>query len=202
MFWVSAFKELLIQKNPQAIKLAHEQLLTAGYSFVGFHGSNLRALKSILRLGFDPSKAGSASGLARGMGFYVSADRGLADDFADNSTQTGDPDPFTGIVPRYAGDQGQIEVLRVYARNFEDMQLGTDYVWGVMSSAGDPNQDKRLSPRDTGAKMAENQHELEIVFRPSSWGALFVLPSLGRQGDATLRLRGRRALWKAHESPI
>lgn len=202
MFWIRAFKELLIQKNPQAVRTAHEQLLTAGYSFVGFHGSNLNALKSILRSGFDPSKAGSASGLARGMGFYVSADRRLAEDFADNSTQTGDPDPFTGIVPRYVGDQGQIEVLRVYARNFEHMQLGTDYVWGVMASAGDPNQDKRLTPFDTGAKLKENQHELEIVFRPRSWRALFVLPSLGQRGDRMLRLRGRRALWKAHESPI
>jgi hypothetical protein len=138
---------------------AHGALTAAGYSFAGYHGTNERSAAAIQLEGFDRSFAGSSAGLARGVGLYVARTFQMAEDFSDTATQAGDPDPFTGEVPRRPARAGNPVVLRIYVRGFESMQNGVDYEWGGMGTGlFTPTQD-----------VISQQ---EIVFRPRAYQQL------------------------------
>jgi hypothetical protein len=122
---------------------AHKRLAAANYTWVGFHGASVASAKKMVPDKLDPKRQGSGAGLARGPGSYVAGTYSLAKDYTDETTQDGDPDPRTFVVPRKPGDAGQLMVLRVYARFFKSMGLMSHYAWGVQTSSGDPNDDKK-----------------------------------------------------------
>jgi hypothetical protein len=192
--WSSQFINSLTAGNIGNLQQAHNMLLAGGYKFIGFHGCNLATLKSIIPNYFDVTKVGSGAGSARGNGFYVSRSRALAVDYADESTQNGDPLPPNYVTPRKAGDAGKARILRIYAKNFEVMQNGIHYDWGVQSRAGDPNGDLNIrSP--AGQNIKGCIHDLELVFRVKAYKSLAAIPSMGEQPDSTYL----KETWKAHE---
>src|SRR4051794_29218716 len=95
-------KRLIDGGNHSDVLSAHAALTAAGYSFVGYHGTNQRAAAAISLEGFDRGKAGSSAGLARGVGLYVARSFQMAEDFSDTATQAGEPDPFAKVpkIPR------------------------------------------------------------------------------------------------------
>ncbi len=169
---------LLRAGNLAAVTQAHGQLLQDGYAFVGYHGTNHEAQQSLVPYGFDPTRVGSGAGIARGPGFYVAMGPDLARDYADESTQAGDPQPPAYDTPRKLLAAGVQAVLRIYARHFAAMRVGTHFAWGVQSRAGDPNGDLNV-----GAPA--KAHDLEIVFAVAAYPRLAALPSLGN-ADAQL----------------
>lgn len=177
--------EPLRNADAAAVQRAHMQLLQDGYAFVGYHGTNVTERRSLVPYGFDPSRIGSGGGIARGSGFYVAMAEGHADDYASEATQAGDPLPPHYMPNLKSGEAGQDAVLRIYARHFDAMRLGTDYAWGVQSRAGDPNGDlnvsrdrlRGLAPADTTRQLKEQAHDLEIVFSPAAYARLAAMRS-------------------------
>ena len=173
------FDDVVDRRDPEYLQHADRALQDMSYEFIGYHGTNRRNLRGICHNGLDPRFCGSGDGEARGSGFYVARSPDKAIDYADSSTQSGDPEPPYYETPRYEGDRGIPELTRVYARNFTGFQPGQDIAWGVESSDGDPNGDRRLSPYDTSDhKLRENAHDLELVVTPSRYNQLTLLPSL------------------------
>jgi hypothetical protein len=48
--------------NPAAVMAAECVLLAEGFSFIGFHGTNLIGQMSLVPYGFDPTRAGTGGG--------------------------------------------------------------------------------------------------------------------------------------------
>lgn len=182
--------------DPAAVRKAHDHLRTAGYRFVGFHGTNHEAYSDMLSRGLDPSRAGSNSGTSKGVGFYVSHERGYAQDWAEQSTQGDDPQPPRYEMQRKEGDQGIARVLRVYVKDAGTLRLGRDVAWGLQPSIGDPNGDKRLEA-DDARQCARNAADLELVISPRAYSRVAILPSVNERWDAA-NLRGPRANWPSH----
>jgi hypothetical protein len=180
--------------DPDALQAAHEALTANGYSFVGYHGTNMAGMKNLVPSGFDPKHLGESSGLERGPGFYVARHEGLASDFGENATlsdvektdRRGNPIGYENKP----GDAGQQALLRIYAHNFESMKPGSDYSWGVMATGahdqnGDlgiglrpgekPTPDHQIPSADSG-KMAQWSHDMEMVFSAGSYPRLAALP--------------------------
>ena len=181
----------LLTNNSQIhVQQADAILSQQNFEFVGYHGTNRLACASILLNGFDIAFAGSSAGLARGAGLYVARNFQMAADFADTATQAGDPDPYTGIVPRRAGLASNGVVLRVYAKNFRSMKEGVHYVWG------------RMGGTSLNAVPA-NLNEQEIVFRKQNFQQLVAIPTsriietviMGARPHTSPRLR-------PHEAPF
>lgn len=171
-------------RDIENIKSADEKLVKNGYLFIGYHGTNKANLRSMFDDGLNPKYCGSGDGEARGSGFYIAASPEKAMDYADASTQSGDPlPPRFDIIPRYEGEKGKPELARVYAKNFDSFKAGIDFAWGVESSDGDPNGDRAVRSVDTtenGLKI--NAESLEMVISPLRYRDLAILPSLHSVG--------------------
>ncbi|NOE08878.1 hypothetical protein, partial [Vibrio cholerae] len=100
-------------------------------------------------------------------------------------------------TPRYTGDQGQMELLRVYAKNFDGFTPGKDFSWGIESSDGDLNGDKKPKETDTQEYgLGINKNSLEMVISPSKFPNLAVLPSL--YGTKQENLLSSMQKWPSH----
>lgn len=176
--------DLLRQGDVNAVSNAHLALLNQGYSFVGWHGTSAATIDSMVPDRFDPARAGSGMGLARGRGFYVARNYGLSDDAADSITQDeeGVPD-LNGHYPRYPDRRGIPVVLRIYAKYFRHMVVGHHYSWGVQNRAGDPNGDLGVRNTDLTTGLPGNMRDMEIVFRVIAYPNLVAIPSLGYEQD-------------------
>lgn len=196
----NALKFELETLDEAAIRRAHGILIADGYTFVGYHGCNHRTLMSIVPYNFDPAHVGTGGGLARGVGFYVAKSINLAIDYADESTQAGDPaPPLYNVIPRRPGNAGQTAVLRIYARNFSAMWEGTHYNWGVQSRAGDPGGNLNIHTL-AGQNIQNCGRDLEIVFRTVSYPRLAAIPSLGDAVlDSSLPVHFNARKWRSHE---
>ena len=200
--WMNGTRDGLLSASPDeaAVTTAHQSLTQAGYEFVGYHGTNHAAGRSIIGTGLDPSRIGSNSGTAKGSGFYAAHRRGYADEWAEASTQTGEVHPKTFVPELNQGDAGIERVTRVYAQGMSAMRPGRDVAWGLHPSAGDPHDDKKLTtgqPLNVQADVGD----LEAVFSPQVYGKLAAIPSLGADGDAAAQLNQGRAKWPPHEAP-
>ncbi|MFS9381076.1 hypothetical protein QNN88_10310 [Citrobacter sp. ANG330] len=173
------FEEVLSSRSIDGIIDADRKLVDNGYTFIGYHGTNTENLRSMFSEGLNPIYCGSGDGEARGSGFYIARSPGLANDYADSSTLSGEPQPPRYEASRYEGERGQQELTRVYAKNFALFKLGQDLAWGVESSDGDPNGDRKVQSNDTSHCGLEiNTHDLEMVVSPSKYHELAILPSL------------------------
>lgn len=169
------------------IREAHQFLISNGYKFVGYHGTNLAHQKSIVPDGFNTKFIGTGDGTARGLGFYVSRRYELALDYASSSTQSGDPIPPSFIPQRHTGDYGQPRLLRIYLKDSETLSLGTDYKWGIQSSGKVVNGDLSLDDktgRDTGELDKDDNvvgikriSDLELIVCGSVYPQLAAIPS-------------------------
>lgn len=178
------FGDAFYFRDIENIKSADEKLVKNGYRFIGYHGTNKANLRSMFDDGLNPKYCGSGDGEARGSGFYIAASPEKAMDYADASTQSGDPlPPRFDIIPRYEGERGQPELARVYAKNFVLFKAGIDFAWGVESSDGDPNGDRVVRSVDiTENGLIMNAESLEMVISPSRYPDLAILPSLHSVG--------------------
>lgn len=195
----------------------HEILLQNAYSFIGYHGTNLQAYESMLN-GLDIKYIETGSGSERGIGFYVSRDRVLADDYAESSTQFYDKD---GSSKKCEGNQGVPCTLRIYAKDFRDMSLNVDYRWGIQKNAGDPNGDLGIEKTIAESQEKERQERdkqkdseekaipmlmelarkstpyLELVFSPNMYKRLIVIMAEGKQElELTKLLNQKRPNWE------
>lgn len=193
------FQDLLNQdeRTIDKIRDADAKLLDNGYTFIGYHGTNRKNLTSMFSEGLNPIYCGSGDGQAKGSGFYIARTPEKANDYADSSTQSGDPLPPKYETPRYTGDQGQMELLRVYAKNFDGFTPGKDFSWGIESSDGDLNGDKKPKETDTQEYgLGINKNSLEMVISPSKFPNLAVLPSL--YGTEQENLLSSMQKWPSH----
>lgn len=172
------FDDILSSRSIDSIRDADRKLVENGYTFIGYHGTNTRNLHSMLDEGLNPIYCGSGDGEAKGSGFYIARSPKKASDYADSSTQSGDPQPPKYEIPRYEGERGQSELVRVYAKNFDLFKLGRDLAWGVESSDGDPNGDRRVQDSDANHGLETNMYDLEMVISPLKYQDLAILPSL------------------------
>jgi hypothetical protein len=167
-------KQLLSEDPP--LGAAHQLLLEKGYKFIGYHGTNLSGLRSLVPSGFDSKYIGTGEGTARGQGFYVSYQHNIARDYAYSaSTQFSD----MGTASRRPGEKGHPRILRIYAKRFDSMQLGEDYRWGLQNTA---STDKNgmygdLSIWGTQGQKTDNTHDLELIFCASVYPELIAIPS-------------------------
>lgn len=193
------FGHVFEARDRENIAFADSTLVTHGYAFIGYHGTNKANLRSMFEGGLNPVYCGSGDGEARGSGFYVSLLPDMAMDYADSSTQAGDPlPPRFDTIPRYEGEKGQPELARVYAKNFDTFKIGRDIAWGVESSDGDPGGDRAVRLADTtepGLKM--NGKSLEMVISPSRYPELAILPSLYSVGGESQL--SKRTTWPNHK---
>lgn len=179
------------------IRDADHALQEAGYQFIGYHGTNKINLRSMCETGLNTKFCGSSDGQARGSGFYIALSPEKALDYADASTQAGDPQPpHYDVTPRHDGERGVQELARVYAKNFDGFQIGQDVAWGIEASDGDPNGDKRLSQADSGSNRLANRNHVEMVIALSKYDHLAVLPSLHEINEENLLSEMRP--WPAH----
>nr|WKF58760.1 Cholix toxin [Paraburkholderia busanensis] len=186
--------------TPEKVANAHAALVQDGYKFMGYHGTNKLGSDAMLE-GMDPAKIGSGGGTDKGHGFYVAKHPNYAQDYADSAAH--DPDQVdmrSGKAKPYDGDQGVEQVVRVYAKNTEGMRHQKDVAWGVESSSGDPNHDKRLAADDTSAAGLESSAKLsEMVVAPHHFGNLATIPSANPQAEKTSLDSNGRAKWPSHE---
>lgn len=172
-----------LQSGKPSLGTAHDLLLNNGYEFVGYHGTSYKGLQSIVPHGFDPQYIGTGAGTERGIGFYVSWKINLSRDIADGCILLSDgPSPDLAPV-LYSGDAGIPCILRIYAKNFETMNLNVDYRWGLQKNAGgknNPNGDLGVKPYDQKDKerdAAEKIYSLELVFNPDVYSRLAAIPA-------------------------
>ncbi len=171
------------------VRRRDSELSDAGYTPVGYHGTNRANLNRIDSEGFDPSYAGSGQGLARGPGFYVSRDREFAEEYTEQSTGRYETRQFQrygmdleeDVRVDYDGDRGRPAVGRIYARDPQEFTLGRETSWGVLSSDGDPYGDRRptaddslWSPGGNRGRQA-NASQLESVYAPHTYDRLEVV---------------------------
>jgi hypothetical protein len=197
--------------NPAAIQQAHESLTSAGYSFMGYHGTNQVGANSMLEQGLHPGKIGSGGGVDKGAGFYLSHEPGYANEYSHAMSHeeetTYDPKTRLDIAKPLPGDAGRPQVMRVYQQHADADRLGGDSAWGVMSAAGDPNHDKKV-PKDsqqaaeqsTSEGIATNRHDLEMVVAPGRFAKTAVIPSLDASGEKVeLPNANAGQKWRPHE---
>jgi hypothetical protein len=181
------------------IRDADHALQEAGYKFIGYHGTNKSNLRNMCETGLNQKFCGSGDGQARGSGLYIARSPEKALDYADASTQAGDPQPpHYDVTPRHDGERGIQELARVYAKNFDAFHVGKDMAWGIESSDGDPNGDKRLLHTDSGDRLLENRSNLEMVVAPAKYNSLAVLPSLHEIQEENLL--SEMSAWPTHSS--
>jgi len=199
----SGFGDIVDNRNLIRIRNSEFELEKRGYRFIGYHGTNTYNLRNMVDKGLDPKFVGTGDGEARGSGFYITRSYENARDYADASTQAGDPSPPRFETIRHDGDKGKPEVVRVYAKNFNEFQRYRDFMWGLESSDGDPNYDRRLRPNDAhNDELRTNSQKLEMVISPSKYPDLAVLPlpsvsNTDSAPDASLHPMER---WQPHES--
>lgn len=171
------------------------------YVFIGYHGTNKKNFNNMCQTGLDEMFCGTGEGQAKGSGFYIARSVRLADEYADVSTQSGDPEPPHYIVPHYEGEKGVKAIVRVYAKNFSIFEIGIDMAWGIESSCGDPFGDKKISKLDTddseNGYLKSNQHHLEIVIAPHMYKFLAILPLLNNEIGSDSKLMPM-ANWPSH----
>ncbi len=90
-----------------------------GFSFLGYHGTNLKKAKELIPFGLDQNYelSGNTAGCSGGKGFYIALTRTVAQDWSTNHTHNTDKvDPISYKCPQNEGDAGQYAILRIYAR--------------------------------------------------------------------------------------
>ncbi|AZE50367.1 YD repeat protein [Pseudomonas chlororaphis] len=103
--------------------------------FAGYHGSTLANAQG-LKAGLRSGPMGTASGLARGPGFYIAPMRNLADDFAENASILGYDDLRFENIYR-AGDAGIAKTYGVYVQNYSSvLASGRQIAWGQLGGGG------------------------------------------------------------------
>lgn len=186
--------------TPENVANAHAALVQDGYKFIGYHGTNKVGSDAMLD-GMDPAKIGSGGGTDKGHGFYVAKHPNYAQDYADSAAH--DPDQVdmrSNKAKPYEGDRGVEQVVRVYAKNTEGMRHQKDLAWGVESSSGDPNHDKRVTADHTSADgLDSNGKLLETVVVPHHFGNLATIPSADPQAEKTTLDSHGKAKWPSHE---
>lgn len=204
---ISSLTPRLKAGDVAAIQQAHENLINAGYSFAGFHGTNQAGANSMLEHGLHPGKIGSGGGVDKGAGFYLAHQPNYAKDYSAAASEEQSFDEKTGkeTITPLPGDAGKPQVMRVYQQHADAARLGDDSAWGVMSVAGDPNHDKnvpkdsqRAAAQSTPEGIAQNRQDLEMVVAPGRFGKTAVIPGLDANGDE-VRLGNVGQKWRPHE---
>ncbi|WDL80812.1 hypothetical protein IU367_11945 [Aeromonas bestiarum] len=160
---------------------ADRALSDNNYVFIGYHGTNRHNYLNMCENGLNEIFCGTGDGQAKGSGFYIARLLGLAKDYSDSSTQVYSEDG--GCIPNPENDKATPAILRVYAKDFSIFELGIDMAWGVESTCGDPNGDKKVEKNDTKNymiesrnSMKENIKHLEMVIAPHMYKYLTILP--------------------------